>query len=209
MSEINKAIEHIINNDNQLSTIIKKFGKCNIQKHSNYLKAIISSIIGQQLSIYAANKISQRFFEKFGTKIKISEILAEDVESLKKIGLSNSKIKYIKDLCFNIDNKTVSLKNLNKKTDQEIIDELTKVKGIGIWTAQMFLIFTLGRLNVLANTDLGIRKGIKLIYGLAELPSFDEVTQLSVKNNWNPYNTIACIYIWKYLDNNNETKLKE
>ncbi len=206
MSEINKAIEHIINNDNQLSTIIKKFGKCNIQKHRNYLKAIIRSIIGQQLSMHAANKISERFFNAFGEDINTNEVIIADRDLLKKIGLSDSKIKYIKDLCLNIENKNVSLKNINKKSDTEIIEELTKVKGIGIWTVQMFLIFTLGRLNVLADTDLGIRKGIKLIYGLSDLPTFEQVRQISDKNNWNPYNTIACIYIWKYLDNKPETK---
>lgn len=209
MKKLDLAIQHIINNDNQLSTIIKKFGKCNIQKQRNYLNAIINSIIGQQLSTNVAQKISERFFNKFGTKIDIAKILSEDNTTFKNIGLSDSKIKYIKDLCLNIQNKTVSLKKLNKKTDQEIIDELTKVKGIGIWTAQMFLIFTLGRLNVLANTDLGIRKGVQLIYNLKELPSFEQITEISVKNNWNPYNTVACIYIWKFLDNYKETKLKD
>ncbi|HPN37431.1 MAG TPA: hypothetical protein PL041_03445 [Melioribacteraceae bacterium] len=205
MNEIDKATNHLIKNDKQLSTIIKKFGKCNIQKHKDYLKAIIRSIIGQQLSINAANKISERFFLHFGTNINTAEIIATDNQILKGIGLSNSKINYIKDLCLNIENKTVSLKDINKKTDEQIILELIKVKGIGIWTVQMFLIFTLGRLNVLANTDLGIRKGIKMIYGFKELPTFEEVTEISRQNNWNPYNTIACIYIWKYLDNNTET----
>lgn len=200
MKQLNIAINHLSKNDNTLSTIIKKFGKCNIQKDTNYLKAIISYIIGQQLSLTAASKINHRFFNKFGQKPNLEEILNTDIQVFKDIGLSQSKIVYIKDLCVKIKNKIVSLKGISKKTDEEIISELTKIKGIGIWTAHMFLIFTLGRLNVLASKDLGIKKGIKLLYNLNALPTEREVEELAAKNNWNPYNTVACIYIWKYLD---------
>ncbi len=200
MKQLNIAINHLSKNDNTLSTIIKKFGKCNIQKDTNYLKAIISYIIGQQLSLTAASKINQRFWNKFGEKPNLDDIINTDTKTFKEIGLSQAKIVYVKDLCVKIKNKVVSLKGISKKTDEEIIAELTKVKGIGIWTAHMFLIFTLGRLNVLASKDLGIKKGIKLIYNLTELPTESEVEEIAVKNKWNPYNTVACIYIWKYLD---------
>lgn len=198
---VNKGIEHLIINDKQLSTIIKKFGKCNIHKHRNYLNALLSAIIGQQLSIKAAAKINERFNNYFGKKPDPNVIVATDNSIIQQLGLSKAKTQYVKDLCSKIIKKELSLVGMNSKTDEEVINALTKVKGIGLWTAQMFLIFTLGRLNVLASGDLGIRKGVMNLYNLSSLPSPEEVENISNNNNWNPYNTLACIYIWKYLDN--------
>lgn len=198
---VNQGIEHLIINDKQLSTIIKKFGKCNIPKHRNYLNALLSAIIGQQLSIKAAAKISERFNNYFGIKPDPKIIVETEDSIIQQLGLSKAKTKYVKDLCTKIIKKELSLTGINSKTDEEVINILTKVKGIGVWTAQMFLIFTLGRLNVLASGDLGIRKGVMNIYNLSSLPTPEEVEIISNDNNWNPYNTIACIYIWKNLDN--------
>ncbi len=198
---VNQGIEHLIINDKQLSTIIKKFGKCNIHKHRNYLNALLSAIIGQQLSIKAASKINERFNNYFGMKPDPKEIVLTDDLIIQKLGLSKAKTQYVKDLCIKIIKKELSLAGINSKTDEEVIETLTKVKGIGVWTAQMFLIFTLGRLNVLASGDLGIRKGVMNIYKLSTLPTPEDVEIIAKENNWNPYNTIACIYIWKNLDN--------
>ncbi|MFH0735613.1 MAG: DNA-3-methyladenine glycosylase 2 family protein [bacterium] len=198
---IEQGIQHLINNDKQLSTIIKKFGKCNIQPHRNYLNALLHSIIGQQLSVKAADCINKRFTEHFGLKPKPQEILEAEDLTIRQLGLSRAKTIYVKDLCSKLTSKQLVLKNFDQKTDEEIIELLTKVKGIGIWTAHMFLIFTLGRLNVLPINDLGIRKGVQKTYCLENLPTENEVKKISFENNWNPFNTIACIYIWKNLDN--------
>ncbi len=195
------GVQHLINNDKQLSTIIKKFGKCNIQSHRNYLNALLSAIIGQQLSVKAAACIKNRFIEHFGKQPKPKDILDTDDLVIRQFGLSKAKVIYVKDLCSKIINKQLTLKNIDLKTDEEIIDALTQVKGIGIWTAHMFLIFTLGRLNVLPVSDLGIKKGVMKTYNLEKLPTESEVKNIAETNNWNPYSSIACLYIWKNLDN--------
>ena len=108
--------------------------------------------------------------------------------------------KYVKDLAKQIIDKKISLKNIGAKSDEEIIDTLTKVKGIGPWTTHMFLMFVLGRKNILPTGDLGIKKAIMLNYNLKNLPTGEDISKLSKKNNWNPYNTYACMYLWKSID---------
>ena len=119
---------------------------------------------------------------------------------LRKIGLSNSKTKYIKDFSSRLINKEISLRGISKKSDEKIIEELVQVKGIGIWTVQMFLIFTLGRQNVLPLGDLGLKRAIMQNYKLTELPGEVEIKKLAVENNWEPYCSIASWYLWKSLE---------
>lgn len=183
-----------------MSRIIKKFGKCNLQPHRDYFNALLQAIVGQQLSVKSAAAINGRLFEKFNNQPTPELIIATKDDEFKKIGLSNAKIKYVKDLSARIINKEISLKNFNKKSDEDIIAELTKVKGIGIWTSHMFLIFTLGRLNVLPYGDLGIKKAIMLNYNLRKLPDEQKVIKIAKKHNWAPYNSVAAWYLWKTLD---------
>jgi DNA-3-methyladenine glycosylase II len=166
----------------------------------HYFESLVISIISQQLSIYAANKIIERFKNYFANKIIPQSILNTETEELRNLGISYSKIKYIKDLSSKIENKEISFSRISIKSDGEIIELLTKVKGIGIWTAQMFLIFTLGRGNVLPTGDLGIKKAIQKLYLLKELPSENKIEAISRKNNWEPFNSIASWYLWKILD---------
>ncbi|MFC2140045.1 DNA-3-methyladenine glycosylase family protein, partial [Bacteroidota bacterium] len=105
-----------------------------------------------------------------------------------------------KDLADKLITNKINLKNLVSRTDEEIITELTQVKGIGVWTVHMFLIFTLGRLNVLPYSDLGIKKAILLNYNLRKLPDEQKIIKLAQKNNWSPYNSIAALYLWKTLE---------
>lgn len=201
-NELETAVKTLSANDKVMLRIIKKNGKINLRRHSNYYLYLISSIIGQQLSTAAANAIQTKFSNKFGKNPDAAKIIRTRDLTLRKTGLSNAKIKYVKDLSQKYLSKEIILKNIERKSDEEIITELTKVKGIGIWTVHMFLIFALGRTNVLPFSDLGIRKSIMVNYGLKSLPGEEEVKIHSEKNKWSPYNSVAALYLWKSLDNN-------
>lgn len=204
-NEITKAIEYLSKNDNVLSRLIKNYGTCKIEPHKKYFFALLRAITGQQLSMYAAASIEKKLMSYFNNKPTPELILQTSDENLRTIGLSNAKIKYIKDLSEKVINKKITLRGISKMSDEEIINELTKVKGIGIWTVHMFLIFTLGRLNVLPYTDLGIRKAVMLNYGLKNLPDSIKVIKIAKEKNWHPYCTVASIYLWKSLNNQPES----
>ena len=200
-AEIKRAIKHLSKHDNTLSTIIKNIGIINLTPHKKYFNALLDAIIGQQLSMYAADKIASRFMALFNNKPLPEQIFKAKNTSLRAVGLSNAKVKYVKDLSRKIIAKEIHLNKLSKMSDEEIILELTKVKGIGVWTSHMFLIFTLGRLNVLPYSDLGIRKAVMLNFNLKKLPNEKKIKSISKKNNWNPYCSIVSIYLWKSLNN--------
>ena len=199
--EILNGIEHLSKHDKVLSTLIKNYGICNLQPHKKYYNLLLRSIVGQQLSVTAANAIGKKFFSYFNSKPTPEEILKTPHEQLRMLGLSNAKVKYVKDLSQKILDGKIKLKGFASKTDDEIINELTVVKGIGVWTVHMFLIFTLGRMNVLPYTDLGIRKGVMLNYGLKKLPDEKKIFKIAETNNWHPYCSIASLYLWQSLDN--------
>lgn len=199
--EILNGIEHLSKHDKVLSTLIKNYGICNLQPHKKYYNLLLRSIVGQQLSVTAADAIADRFFNYFNHKPKPENILKTPHEELRALGLSNAKVKYVKDLSQKIIDGEVKLKDFTSKTDEEIISELTVVKGIGVWTVHMFLIFTLARLNVLPYSDLGIRKGVMLNYGLKKLPDERKIFKIAKENNWNPYCSIVSLYLWQSLDN--------
>jgi DNA-3-methyladenine glycosylase II len=200
-----KAAKHLSKHDSILSTLIKKFGKCNLQPHREYFNSLLRAIIGQQLSVKAASSIYARLAEYYKHKPTAQDLINTEISILRSFGLSNAKAVYVKDLSTKILNKEIQLKNFHKKTDEEILYNLIKVKGIGVWTAQMFLAFTLGRTDVLPYSDLGIRKSIMLNYGLRKLPDEKKIKKLAKDNNWHPYCTIASLYLWKSLDNTFET----
>lgn len=199
-NQITKGIKHIYNNDIKIARIIDISEKCDLEPHNKYYYSLLKSIVGQQLSVKAAASINKRFFTFFDGKPLPQNILATRDQTLRNLGLSWAKVKYVKDLSQKVIDKEVTFRNINKKTDQEIITELTKVKGIGIWTVHMFLIFTLCRLNVLPVSDLGIKNAIKKLYNLRKLPNEKRIITLSKKNNWAPYCSIASWYLWASLD---------
>lgn len=199
-NEIKNGIEHLKNNDKTLSKIIEIADKCNLKPRNKHFNSIVKSIINQQLSIYAAASIYKKFVNHFNNSFNAEKILCSDDLILRGLGLSNSKVKYVKDFAQKILSNEISLKNISKKSDEQIILELTKVKGIGVWTVQMFLIFNLARLNVLPTNDLGIKRAIKLNYNLKKLPDEKRIIKISQMNNWSPYNSIACWYLWISLE---------
>ena len=200
-SEILKGLSHLSKHDKVLSTLIKNYGICNLKPQKSYFNLLLRSIIGQQLSVTAANAIGKKFFNFYNGKPLPEMILSTPHEELRKLGLSNAKAKYVKDLSQKIINKEISLYKIAAKSDEDIIAELTKVKGIGVWTVHMFLIFTLGRLNILPYSDLGIRKGVMINYGLKKLPDDKKIAKVARDNNWHPYCSIVSLYLWQSLDN--------
>jgi DNA-3-methyladenine glycosylase II len=159
--------------------------------------------------MYVARAIFGRFKNHFAPKKFPStvDIIKTPTEDLRNLGMSYAKIRCLKDLCEKIESKVIHLNKFSKMPDDGIINELIKVKGIGVWTAQMFLMFSLGRLNVLPVGDLGIRKGIKIIYSLRKLPEEEKIRKISNENNWHPYNSVASWYVWRSLELNKKFKI--
>lgn len=196
------AAEYLIKNDTVLAPLIAKNGPCPIRPHNNYYWELIDSIISQQLSVKAAATIERRLQELFGTETPQPEaILEKSVEELRTVGLSRAKANYIRDLAQHILAGKLEFDKFEKMSNDEIITELTAVKGIGEWTAHMFLMFCMARADILATGDLGIRNAIKKLYGFKQNPTPEAVKKIANENKWHPYETIACWYLWKSFDN--------
>ena len=195
-------LQYLSQKDCKLSIIIKSIGEYAIKKtHNNPFESLIQSIISQQISGKAANAIFNRFKVYYNNTIPSpQQIISTPNETFRtQIGLSLQKITYIKDLSERIYDNRLNFVLLSELPDENIIDELVKVKGIGRWTAEMFLIFCLGRQDVMPVKDLGIRKAMKKLYDLPQLPPPAYI--LDKSSPWRPYRSIASWYLWKSLAN--------
>jgi DNA-3-methyladenine glycosylase II len=201
-TELQTAAKLLAQHDPVLAPIITLHGPARFQPHSDYYAALVTSIISQQLSVKAASTIKQRFQDLFGGQLPPPEaIITKTHDELRSVGLSNAKANYIRDLAEHVIDGRIKFDSIPQQTNAEIIAELTDVKGIGEWTVHMFLMFCVGRLDVLATGDLGVRNGIRNLYGLATAPTPHQVTELAAHNNWHPYESVACWYVWRSLDN--------
>jgi DNA-3-methyladenine glycosylase II len=163
-------------------------------------EALTRAIVGQQLSTKAAASIWKKLTDIFGGHApQPEELLRRRPATLLKAGLSNAKVAYIRDLAARVRDGTLDLSRFKDESDEDVIAELVAVKGIGLWTAEMFLIFHLGRQDVVSAGDLGIRRAVQIAYGLDELPGPEEMERIS--ENWRPHRTLACLYLWRSLDN--------
>lgn len=198
-----KAAEHLSRADAVLAKIITGRPAYTVRPSTDYYGALVDSIVSQQLSVKAASSIEQRLKDLFGGSDFPSpeQILAKSDEALRSVGLSRPKIRYIQDLARHILAGELKFDHLNKLSNEEIVRELVAVKGIGEWTAHMFLMFCMGRLDVLPVGDLGIRNGIQKLYDLDHSPTPDEIKEIAKENNWHPYESVAAWYIWQSLDN--------
>jgi DNA-3-methyladenine glycosylase II len=161
---------------------------------------LVRAITGQQLSVKAAASIWQRVVDRFGGTPTPEQILADDPEELRvACGFSRAKVAYLRPLAEHVVSGELELDRLPAMDDREVIRELTAVKGIGEWTAHMFLMFTLQRPDVLAAGDLGVRNAAMRAYGLDRPPAPAELEALA--EPWRPYRTRACLYLWRSLDN--------
>ena len=192
-------IKYLSKADPQLAGVIKTVGKYSIKIRTNAFQSLVESIIYQQLAGSAANIIYTRFINHYNNVLpKPMQIISTSEFELKsKIGLSSNKVLYLKDLSTKVEQGKINLELLSTMSDEEVIAELTLVKGIGRWTAEMFLIFCLERPDILPVTDLGIRKAVHELYSLPELPKPAEL--LAISQPWRPYRTVASWYLWKSL----------
>ena len=192
-----KAIK-FLKKDPKFAKIIREVGDFEIKITRNKFQALIESIITQQLSGAAANSIIKRFRGLYGDKFPTYiDIHKTPKPKLRSSGLSNMKVEYIKGVAKHIDSGQLKMRSLSRLSDEEIISQLTQIKGIGRWTAEMFLIFSLGRLDVLPVGDLGLQKGVQLLYSMPELPKPAQIDEIG--EAWRPYRTVATWYLWKSL----------
>jgi DNA-3-methyladenine glycosylase II len=166
----------------------------------NPYEAIARAIVGQQLSTKAARSIWEKLLGLFGGEMPEPQaLLRRRPQTLRKAGLSNAKVEFLRDLAQRITDGRLDLARLRELSDEDVVAELIEVKGIGRWTAEMFLIFHLARPDVVSAGDLGIRRAIQIAYGMDELPGPEEMERIS--DEWRPHRTLACLYLWRSLDN--------
>jgi len=162
--------------------------------------ALLRSIVGQQLSTKAARTIYGRLTDLFGGRAPTpAELLDVDPEEIRACGLSRPKVSYLRDLAEHVEDGELQLDRLAELPDEEVIEQLTAIKGLGQWTVHMFLMFHLGRPDVLPVGDLGIRRAVQVEYGLDDLPDAAQLERIA--EPWRPYRTLACLYLWSSVDN--------
>lgn len=204
---LREAESYLIKTDKKLAPIIKASGPCRIKPHTDHYGELVGSIVGQQLSTAAAATIWKRVLELFGGKMPTpQELIKIDDQKLRDVGLSWAKVRYVKDLAQHILDGRLDLRHIATMPNEQVIEQLTAVKGIGEWSAHMFLMFGLGRLDILPVGDLGVRKAAMRLYDLKVMPLPEQLITLSNENKWHPYESIASWYLWQSLDNNPQKK---
>lgn len=182
-----------------MAATIREKGAFKLSRNRNYFQVLCKAIIGQQISIKAAESITQRFQSLFqGQNPTPEKVAVISVAKLRQSGLSGQKVKYLKDLSARFLDGSIRIHRLAYQTNEEVIEALTSVYGIGRWTAEMFLIFSLNRIDVLPVGDLGLKAGIKKIYNMRGLPSPKRMHALGKK--WHPMETVATWYAWRIQD---------
>jgi len=192
------ATDYLMKADPVLAAIIQKVGPCNITPREPTFETLARSITFQQLSGKAAGTIFQRLRKAVGRRFTATAFLRLSEEELRACGLSRQKIASLTDLAEHVASRRISFKKLHELEDEQIIELLSQVRGVGVWTVQMFLMFALERPNVLPTGDLGIRNAIRKAYGLEAAPKPLEVASFAAK--WQPHCTVACWYLWRSLD---------
>lgn len=205
--QLDHAAEHLAKNDPKLAPVIKGSSPCRIRPHTDHYGELVGSIVGQQLSSVAAGTIWRRVLDLFDGKMPTPEQLIKiDVQKLRDVGLSWAKVRYVKDLAQHILDGRLDLDHIATMPNEQIIEQLTAVKGLGEWSAHMYMIFGLGRLDILPTGDLGVRKAVMNLYGLKEMPDPARMVTIANQNNWHPYESVAAWYCWQSLDNNPQKK---
>jgi 3-methyladenine DNA glycosylase/8-oxoguanine DNA glycosylase len=196
-----KAVNHLRKSDPVLAQIIERVGPCRyeVKNFGTHFDALARSIIYQQLSGKAAATIHGRVLDLYGGRAPLPDELAITPDDhLRGAGLSRQKLSYLKDLAARVAANELPIEALHELSDDDVIDALVQVKGVGRWTAQMFLMFRLGRPDVLPELDLGIQKAIQLAYRLRKRPLPVRVSKIGAV--WAPYRTVASWYLWRSLE---------
>lgn len=193
-----KAIRHLKENDPVLAAIIERVGMVKPSYREPSFQSLVRAITYQQLHGSAAKAIYDRFTVAAGGALTPASVLALSEEQMRAAGLSRQKLAYIRDLASKTLSRDVVFEDLPQMSDADVIEHLTRVKGIGEWSAQMFLMFALRRENVMPTGDYGIRAAIKKAYGKRSMPKPKEMLRIAKK--WEPHRTLACYYLWRSLD---------
>ena len=202
MNDYSEGIAHIVKSDRTLADVIAQIGPCKLSlRTGSVFESLVRAIAHQQLTGRAANTILRRLQDALGTSGSVAPetVLQAEMEVLRRVGFSLAKASYIREVALAVTSGAIPTKaTMRKMSDEEIIEKLTAVKGIGRWSAEMFLIFDLGRLNVLPLGDYGVRKGFAIAYGMKTLPRPRTITRRA--KQWHPYRTLACWYLWRIVD---------
>jgi DNA-3-methyladenine glycosylase II len=195
---MHKAINHLKKSDPLMRTLIERVGAYRIEYGPPEFASLAESIVYQQLNGKAAATIFERFAKLAGEPLTPEGILKLTAAQMRSVGLSKQKSSYMRDLAERTHRGEVNFAGLPNLSDEEVIKHLTQVKGIGVWTAQMFLMFTLKRPNVLPTGDFGVQAAIKKYYKKRKLPKPAQMEKIA--KPWEPYRSIACWYLWRSLD---------
>jgi DNA-3-methyladenine glycosylase II len=202
MNDFTEGIAHIVKSDHKLADVIARIGPCKLSlRTGSVFESLVRAIAHQQLTGKAANTILRRLEETLGAAGSLAPeaVLSADIEVLRRVGFSLAKASYIREVARAVASGAVPTKaTMQQMPDEEIIEKLTAVKGIGRGSAEMFLIFDLGRLNVLPLGDYGVRKGFAIAYGMKTLPRPRTIVRMA--KHWHPYRTLACWYLWRVVD---------
>jgi DNA-3-methyladenine glycosylase II len=201
--QIKAARTHLHQADPVMKSLLTAHGPFTAKAKTDRFGTLVSSIISQQISTAAARTIQQRLYDavaqRDGSKrILPASLLEFDLDSFRAIGISRQKGAYLIDLAEHVSTGRVDLQNMGRMSDEEIIEQLTQIKGIGRWTAQMFLMFSMARLDVLPVDDLGIKNAIQRNYNLEEQPNASTIVEIA--KPWRPYATVASWYLWRSLE---------
>jgi DNA-3-methyladenine glycosylase II len=196
-----KARRVLARRDPVMRDLMRAHGPCRLgdRQHADPFKALVRAIVGQQLSTKAAATIFGRFEGLFDAFPRPADVQRVPDERLRAVGLSGQKLAYLRDLCARVEDGRLRLDALEQLHDDGVVEALTEVKGIGRWTAEMFLIFRLQRPDVLPVGDLGIVNAVQRVYKLRTPPSPDRLRRIG--EAWRPYRSVACWYLWASLDN--------
>ena len=196
-----KALRHLRRADPVLGAVIARVGPCPLKPHTEgtHFDYVVRSIVYQQLSGQAAATIYGRVLGLYGGAPPTPAQLVKTAETtLREAGLSTRKAEYVRDLAIGVRSRALPIDRLHEMTDDEVIETLVSVRGIGRWTAQMVLMFRLGRPDVFPELDLGVQKGVQQLLALRKLPTPEKMTRIAER--WAPYRTVAAWYLWRLLD---------
>ena len=194
-----RALRHLRKSDPVLADMIRRVGPFQLESRRGRFQSLVRSILAQQISTAVARSMLRKLEARLAPNKLTPESLGRlSFDELRGLGLSRQKASYLQDLTEKVVSKTVKLHRVHRLTDEEIIEELIQVKGVGRWTVQMFLIFCLGRPDVFAPDDFGLRSAIMRLYGLPEMPKRAEAEEIAAP--WRPHATVASWYLWRSLE---------
>ena len=200
MRDYSSASRHLMRRDPVLGTVIKQVGACRLGcgPEQPPFVALTYAIAAQQLSVKAADTIFGRFCALFPDRVPDpAALVTMDADAIRAVGFSRPKAGYLKDLAAHVVEKRLPLESLHALSDEDVLRSLTAVKGIGPWTAEIFLMFRLGRMDIFPADDLGLVKAVQRTYGLRKRPSRDRL--MKIAEPWRPYRSVAAWYLWRSL----------